>query len=89
MHSRASRFRRIWSGGIGPGVTVALVVFAATSAVARPGAVPDALAATAAARGSVRVIAGLDVPFEPEGRLRTPADVAAQRGRIHSAQDRI
>ncbi len=89
MHSGASQLQRTWSSHLALSATIAFVALAAASAAARPNAVPDGLAAATAARGSARVIVGLDVPFEAEGRLQTPADVAAQRGRIHSAQRRI
>jgi len=89
MQSLVSRIRRARLCLPGPMLIVATVALVATSAAARPGAVPAALEAAAAARGNARVIVELAVTFEPEGELRTPADVAAQRGRIRSAQSRI
>lgn len=44
---------------------------------------------TAREQGSVRVIVGLDVPFQPEGDLPDEQAVQAQRQAIAAAQDRL
>lgn len=48
-----------------------------------------ALLAAVRERGNVRVIVGLDVPFQPEGELPDPQAVESQRQAIAAAQDRL
>ncbi|HQH79535.1 MAG TPA: hypothetical protein PK535_11255, partial [Synergistaceae bacterium] len=49
---------------------------------------PAALRAKAAASGGVRVIVGVQTPFQPEGNLAS-GPVAMQRGGIAAAQNRV
>lgn len=66
-----------------------LPVRAQTQAVSSS-AVWDQLAQRAQARGSVRVLIGLDVPaLQPEARLAGPDAVAGQRARIGQAQQSV
>jgi hypothetical protein len=54
--------------------------------------VPDKYAALLTAvreQGSIPVIVGLDVPFQPEGELSDPQAVQDQRQAIAEAQDRL
>ena len=74
-----------WAGTL----VAAIAALAGVPGSARPGAVPDALSRQAASQGSVRVIAGLDAPFRPEGELPGPASIAAQRAAIAVAQGRV
>jgi subtilisin family serine protease len=60
----------------------------AGGAAAAPGAVPDSVRQQARSQGAARVIVALDVPSRAEGRLASAGDVARQRVRIASAQDR-
>src|SRR5215510_7745154 len=83
---RSRRFAPVVCAGA---FMAAIAVLVASTASARPGAVPDALASKAARQGPVRVIAGLAVAFTPEGQLPRPAGVAAQRAAIAVAQGRM
>lgn len=49
----------------------------------------QALIAQAQAKGSVRVIVGLNINYQPEGRLRNPQAVQAQRSAIARAQETL
>ncbi len=61
----------------------------AFSALAQQPDVPKALLAKARARGSVRVIVGLDVDFQVEGALSSLQTVQDQRQRIARAQSAV
>ena len=49
----------------------------------------ESLMATAQDKGSVRVIVGLDVSFQPEGDLAGPQAVRSQRQRIETTQGAV
>ncbi len=51
--------------------------------------VSPAIVARAKMMGTARVIVGLNLPFRPEGRLRSATDRAAQRGQIKQRQDAL
>jgi hypothetical protein len=54
--------------------------------------VPEKYAALLAAvreQGSISVIVGLDVPFQPEGEMADPQAVQTQRQAIAAAQERL